>query len=284
MSIFIEAYLLMTLKVSDIDFDTLKDEVLSFFKEDHSTLVKVVPLEKQQHEVDLLKETLGSERFFFVIDLLNFEIQEVYGIQKWLGYSEKEFSLKQYWNQVMHPSRKQSLLLIARQLYETLCKGAYPLEFMVQRFASLTPLKHYNGHYVLAKKTSSTFQFDTGNRLTAYLNEFTIIGEYNGEALQPRMINANGEKETEKEKEIMQKAIACFLKMKVFTVNELQCIRKLAYNPDITQAEIANELNLSPHTVDTYYKRFLIKSRDFFSKEFRSVLDAALHLRHEGLL
>src|SRR5207237_686300 len=114
---------------------------------------------------------------------LNFEIQEVHGIQKWLGYSQKEFSLKQYWNQVMHPSRKQSLLLIAKRMYEVLCRGTYQLEFMVQRFATLTPLKHYKGHYLLVKKTSSVFQYDVRNRLTGYLNEFSIVSDYGGEAL-----------------------------------------------------------------------------------------------------
>src|SRR5689334_23090310 len=119
----------MSLKNLNIDFDSLRSDVLALFNEDHNELKKkfVVPVDAQQREVNLLKETLGSERFFFIVDLLNFEIQEVQGIQKWLGYPQKEFSLKQYWNQVMHPGRKQSLLLISRQMYNALCRGAYKL-------------------------------------------------------------------------------------------------------------------------------------------------------------
>src|SRR3982751_5534357 len=184
----------MSVKGLNIDFDSLRSDVLDLFNEDHNEINKnlVVSLEEQQREVDLLKETLGSERFFFIVDLLNFEIQEVHGIQKWLGYPQKEFSLKQYWNQVMHPGRKQSLLLISKQMYNVVCRGAYQLEFMVQRFATLTPLKHYNGHYLLAKKNASVFQYDVRNRLTAYLNEFTIVGDYDGEALNPSMYNSYG--------------------------------------------------------------------------------------------
>lgn len=266
------------------DFDELKNLVTSFFDENQSKMKFMVSLEKQQQEINLLNETLGNERFFFIVNLLNFEIQEVHGLQRWLGYSEKGFTLKQYWNQLMHPGQKQSLLLIARQMYEVLCKGTYPLQFMVQRFASLVPLKHRNGIYLLAKKTSSIFQYDDKNKLTAYLNEFTIIGDYNGEALNPRMYNSYGDKETAKEKEILKKTIASFLKMKIFTIGELQTIRKLAYNPGITQSEIAHELELSVHTIDTFYKRFLRKAREFFNVEFLTVLDAAVHLRKEGLL
>jgi DNA-binding CsgD family transcriptional regulator len=266
------------------DFDILKNKVQSFFDEDHEKIKFMVAPEKQQKEISLLQEMAGSGRFFFEVDLPGFELKNAHGIQRWLGYPEKEFSLKLYWNHLSHPSRKQSLLLLAQQLYETLCKGVYPLEFMVQRFSSWVPLKHYNGHYVLAQKTSSVFQYDNRNRLTSYLNEFTIIGDYQGEPMNPRMYNSYGERETVKEKEIMEKTIARFLGMKIFTASELQAIRKLAYHPQITQAEIARDLDRSIHTIDTYYKRFLSKAREFYKQDFASVSDAAQHLRKEGLL
>ena len=169
-------------------------------------------------------------------------------------------------------------------MYEVLCKGAYKLEFMVQRFGTLTPLKHYKGHYLLVKKISSIFQYDVHNRLTAYLNEFTIVSDYGGEALNPNMYNSYGEKEIVKQEEIMKKVMESFSKMKVFTVSELQVIRKLAYNPDVTQAKIASELGLSINTIDTYYKRFLEKARGFFCENFHTVHEAALRLKKEGLL
>jgi len=274
----------MPVKTVHSDFELLKNKVATYFGDDDSAIKLMVPPEKQQGEINLLKETVGNERFFFVIDLLRFEVEEVQGIQKWLGYSEKEFSLKQYWNQLMHPGQKISLLLIARRMYESLCRGAYPLQFMVQRFASLVTVKHYNGRYLLTKKTASVFQYDSKNRLIAYLNEFTIIGNYEGEALYPRIYNSYGERETVREKEILEKTTKDFLKMKVFTAGELQAIRKLAYNPGITQSKIAEELDLSVHTIETYDKRFLHKAREFYREEFLSVLDAAIHLRKEGLL
>ena len=81
----------------------------------------------------------------------------------------------------------------------------------------------------------------------------------------------------------MQKAIADFIRMKIFTVGELQT-SKLAYNPGRTQGDIAEELGLSVHTIDTYYKRFLRKAREFFNIKFMTVLEGAVYLRKEGLL
>ncbi|MBL7727966.1 MAG: hypothetical protein JNM68_09785, partial [Dinghuibacter sp.] len=225
-----------------------------------------------------------NERFYFVVNLPDFELQQATGIQKWLGYPEKEFSLKKYWDHVVHPGRKQSLQLIVEEMYAMLCNGTFPLQFMVQRFAVLLPVKHYQGHYLLAKKTASIFQYDKKNRLVAYLDEFTIIGEYHEEPVGMRIFNETGERETEKEKEIRTKAIERFLGMRVFSVNELQVARKLAYNPGITKPEIAREFDRSVHTIDTYYKRFLKKARGFFDSDFPTVQDAAGYLKNEGLL
>jgi DNA-binding CsgD family transcriptional regulator len=273
----------MPIKNQHSNFDVLKSEVFSYFNEDHNKIQLVVSEAEQRKETNVLKETMDNERFFFVVNMLTFDIEERCGIQKWLGYSEKEFSFKQYWNQVIHPA-KQFLFILARQLYATACQGKIPLNFMGQRFASLVPLKHYKGHYLLAKKTASTFQYDTNSRLIAYVNEFTIIGNYDGEPLQPRMYNFHGQKEPLAEKEIIQKVIASFIGMKIFTINELQVARKTAYNPRITQAQIAKELGLSVHTVNTYYKRFLNKAREFFGKDFLTLLEASIYLRKEGLL
>lgn len=270
-------------KPLNIAFDIIKAQAVSFFNEDHKKIQLVVSPDEQQREINLLRETLGSERFFFVVDLLKFKVTAIHGVQRWLGYSEKEFSLKQYMNDVFHPGHQLSKLLITSQIFEAYCKGKYPLGFMVQRFGSVVPLRHYNGHYLLTKKTSSVFQYDINNRMTAYLNEFTIVGNYQGEALSPRLHTSNGNREVEKEEFILQKVIDSFQNMKVFTDREIQIARKVAYNRGITQAQIAQDLNISVNTVDTYYKRFLSKARNLFDEDFPTAVSAATYLSKEGL-
>jgi hypothetical protein len=274
----------MSAKFLDTDFNKLKSFVQSLFVESPSCFQKMVTVEEQEQEIDLLRQTLGGERFLFIIDMADFEISKLVGINRWLGYSESQFSLQEYWDNVVHPQCQKSLLMIAHQLYGSLCTGKYPLQFMVQRYSSRVALKHRDGHYVLAKKTSSIFQYDDHNRLLSYMNEFTIIGDYDGEPLEPRMYNSFGDRETEKENEILAKTMEKFLNMKIFSPKELQTARKLAYDIDATQSSIAAEFNVSRYTIDTFYKRFLDKARNFFGKEFRSANEAAVFLRKEGLL
>lgn len=274
----------MNNKQFDTNFYNLRQYVQSFFEEDPIPIEGMVSGTEQQQEIELLKQTLGGERFFFIIDMPAFEIVQSVGISKWLGYSDTQFKLHDYWEQVVHPECKISLLMIAHQLYGSLCTGKYPLQFMVQRYSGRIALRHRNGHYLLAKKTSSIFQYDSKSRLLGYLNEFTIIGDYNGEPLEPRMYNSSGEREVEKEKEIMERTMQKFLEMKIFSAKELQTARILAYDSEATQGSIADQFNVSRHTVDTFYKRFLEKARNFFGKEFRSATEAAVFLRKDGLL
>ena len=271
----------MPKKKFPFDFESLKKHVTSLF----DTMPgdpQVDPL-VQQKEIDLLKQTSGSGRFFFTIDLVSFEIDTCFGVQRWLGYNEKEFTLKKYWN-IIHPGKQMSLMGVALQLYDSLCTGKYKLDYMVQRYSSRVALKHYNGKYLLFQKTSSVFQFDKNNKLVSYMNEFTRLGQYKNEPLEPDFFSSNGMEETTRGEEILKKTIDQFLGMKVFSHSEFQVARIIAYNPTNTQAQIAKTLGVSPHTVDTFCRRFLTKARNYFKTDFSSVAEAAVYLKREGLL
>lgn len=262
-------------------FKDLKDFVLSLTPP--SPIHYVVSKEQQEIEIFSLKQTLGSRRFFFVTNLENYEIESAQGIERWLGYSEHDFTMKKYLDYVVHPGRRKSMIMVATQIFDACCRGKYSLNFMVQRYNSLVALKHYNGNYLLANKISSVFQYDKNNCLTAYLNEFTIIGDYHDQPMEPAFFLSTGENE-QRGKEILQKTIEQFLQLGVFTDREFQLARKLAYEPYATKQQIAHELDLSVHTVDEYGKRFLTKARAFFQKQFLSVAEAAIYLKKEGLM
>lgn len=237
----------------------------------------------QDHELASLKRTIGSQRFFFVVDLASFEITQQAGIERWLGYSEKDFSLKQYWK-LVHPGLQKTAHIVFVQMIDILCSGKFSLEFMVQRYSSLTALRHRNGEYLLLKRTASVFQYDKDNRLTEYLNEFTVVGKYGGEPLSPVFFTDKGKPEDERGRIVMQQVLENFLGLKIFSVNEFHVARILAYNAGITQKKVAEILGKSPNTIDTYCKRFLNKARAYFHHEFSTAPEAAKYLQKNGLL
>jgi len=264
------------------NFDQLREHVVNLFPE--KLAPPAVSKEQQENALSALHDTIGGQRFYFLVDMPTFTIIRCAGIQTWMGHPEKEFSLKQYWN-LVHPGNQVAAHTVFLQMANILCTGQFELQFMVQRYSSLTTLKHYNGHYVLCKRTASVFQYDKENRLTEYLNEFTIIGPYKGEPLSPSFFTNTGGQETERGKIILDKVKSNFPGMKFFSDSELRLANILAdRTPGITQQKIAEKLKLSPNTIDTYYKRFLKKARTYFHIDFTNAQEAATYLREAGLL
>lgn len=271
------------------DFTSLKEFVLKLNHVQNEKQEFVVSQADMAKELKLLKQSCHDERFFFVIDIPSFSIEYMYGVEKWLGYNEKIFSLKQYWDKVVHAGFKKSLLLISYPIYELLCVGNFPLNFLTLRFSGKLALRHYKGHYLLVKKTSTIFQFDTKNRLIKYIDEFTIIGEFNEKnvlenSFTSRFYNAANKTEEEMKDELLKGMTAYFNRLKIFSATELQIARKIAYSPGITKTEIAKDFSLSPSTIQTFCNRFLEKARTFFNQDFPTTEIAALYLKQEGLL
>lgn len=263
------------------DYEVFREHVLSLVPP--HPIEYSVTAEQQQKEISLLKDTLGSRRFFFVTNLENYELEHINGIERWLGYSERDFCMKKYLD-IIHPGRKKSVMMIALTLYNTLCRGEYTLNFMVQRYSSLVALKHYKGHYILANKISSIFQYDRNNCLTACLHEFTIINDvYSGEPLVPKFFTSSGDDE-QRGIEILQKTIDHFLNLKVFSPKEMQVARKIAYEPGIKQKELSEYMGVSVDDLHQYYSRFLKKAREYFHHDFANTVEAAMYLKKEGLL
>lgn len=269
------------MKSSDIfDFEYLKNYVLTLMPK--PPVNYVVTQAQQQREIESLKATIGGRRFFFVVNLENFELEHVYGINRWLGYSENDFTMKWYLEHLVHPGKRKSVILVAKQLYDTLCTGKYQLS-MAQRYKNWIALRHYNRHYILANKISSIFQYDANNCMTAYINEFTIIGDYDGQPLGPEIFNDDGSLEP-RGAEILQATIQKFLKSGIFTDRQLQIARKMAYESGIRKGQIANEFGVEESTIKELGDRFKDNAEGFFHQKFKKVADAAVFMRKEGLL
>jgi|GEM_PF-4039553 len=271
-------------------FDQLREEVLSYYNEPPENYVPVVSEERQQQELNLLKDTVHHERFFFSVNMFTFEIEHSAGIDKWLGYGENDFTLKKYWNHIVHEGNKKALLLVSNVMYKLLGTGFYPLEFVVQRFTGVIALKHYEGHYIVARKASSVFQYDQKNRLLSYIDEFTIINnnveeeELTSQSFAARITNVRGINETDKEDEILSLVTKSFNKLKVFTEQEFQLLRQIAYTPGITRAVLAGKFNITVNTISTVYSRLLTKAKQFFDKDFATVESVSRYMKNEGLL
>lgn len=240
---------------------------------------------KQEKEIKLLIETVKYERFFFVVDLIKKEVLYTNGLQKWMGYNDDDFSLLKYF-QILHPKHLESLNMLAQATFQTANSGKYKVAFMEQKYIVQLPIKHIEGHYLLTKRTLSPFQIDQDGRVTAYLNEFSIIGKHEpSHALEPWLVDSNGNQMNEAALEIRTRTDEILNKLKrprPFSVQHLRILRKIAYEKDINFKQIAKSLQIKPASMETHSRRLLENARIYFENDdFKNLRDVALYAKRE---
>ena len=244
--------------------------------------LKMVSKEKQNRETQLLAETLHYDRFFFVINLHDCKIEHVHGVERWLGYPDKDFTLLKFL-QIIHPSHLGAHHLTATQLITGLMRGDWKVEFMKQRYITTIALQHSKGHYILFKRLASVFQYNNKHQLLEYVNEFTWMGEYNEESYKIAATDAQGTKLPWLD-DVLQRTRQAFQNGKFLSFQELRILRKYAYAPDISVAEIAQSFKVMESTVVTHKRRALSKAEDIFHIHFENIKQLARFLREQGLI
>jgi DNA-binding CsgD family transcriptional regulator len=242
----------------------------------------VVPADRQRKALELLDEEVSHERFYFVFNLQNCELEHVRGVERWLGYSGKEFTVSRYLG-CIHPGQSIQLNLIAASMYRILCSGVFKLQFSTQRYISFVGLRHNKGEYTLFKKTTSVFQYDRENRLLAQLNVFDKIDDYEHSPLNPRITEIQGLQKEDFERAVFNMTLQQFMEKKYFSEREFAVLKLYSGNSGITTRELAEALKVQTTTINTYNKRILAKAKEIFTHPFNEAREVAFFLKKEKI-
>ncbi len=246
--------------------------------------------EKQLDEIEKLKYTVPYEQFFFVLNLANRQLEYVNGVNSWLGYSNEQFSLYDYFK-IIHPFHLSAITMSAMATFDTANSGEFNVKFMQHRVVAHLPLLNSNGKYYLTKRTLYPFQMDKiSKKITAYLNHFVIIKEYHElDTLDLRVGNESIFGDGPEEGKVLKSRRMHVLNhamLKTFNHKEIKLLNLLAENPEITQKEMAETLQIKLDTLrKTTNSRILSKARELTgSAAFQNLKEVALYLKKEGLL
>ncbi len=263
------------------------DKAIEVIAKKNNALSKLQVSEAEQlAEIESLSEVILYEKFFFVVDVINQKIVHPQGIKKWLGYDEKNFSLKAYF-ECIHPSQLPFLIELANATYKITTELDYPFSFREQQYVVDIALKHHHGNYILCKRSLSPWQWQAHGKkhfLTHYLLEFTITNhhiENLNTDLSPRIYDRNGNKLANYEKLIKEECSkAIENRNKIFSPQELRILRKFAYNQDIKSEEIAESFKITKETVHTLNRRIMKKGKYFMTENnFKHTKELAMCLR-----
>lgn len=243
---------------------------------------KQVTAAMQHNEIELLKETVRYERFFFVLDLHHWTIREVHGVGRWLGYDDDEFNLTTFLS-IMHPVQTEAHNASATILIEGSMRGDWPIEFMKHRYVTQMALRHKNGDYLLVKRLASVFQYNEEHKLLEYINEFTILDQYRGEPYSIRVAKGDGSY-LNWEAEMIERIKAFFKDKSLFSFQEIRILRKYAYHDDIDSKKISDFFKIKPSTIHTHHRRILKKAERLFNRKFENAREVAHYMKDQWLL
>jgi len=247
-----------------------------------ATYTHIVPESKQREELELLKPTLRYDRFIFVLDLHNMVIKHAHGIEKMLGYSDKDFTLLKFL-QIIHPAHFLTHNISATTMIEGLMHGDWPVEFIKHRYITDICLVHANKTPYMFKRLGCPFQYDEKHRLLEYLNEFTLIDEYKeGAPYHIRALHEDGSKTWEDDVE--KRLSSAFYNENLFSDREIQVLRKFAYEDDASALTISHDLKIERSTVEKFNKRSLQKAFELFHVKFNTAKELGGFLRSQRLL
>jgi|GEM_PF-2959751 len=266
-------------------------ELLNLYKLTAVPLLEVaednamVSEERQAAKFNSLTAALEGEGFFFVVNLHTMELQDIYGVEKLLGYSHHSFDFYRYLD-IVHPSHVYPNTEASKATLTGLYKGEIPLHFYTHRYNSEIALRKYDGNYIFCKRTACVFQFNKKNQLTAYINIFTVIStEYTGQPFSVSSASDEGENATILH-DLLELAKRNFEKLKYFTDREMDVLEQYAYSEGnrVPVSEIALRLGVEKSTVIEYNKRIISKAEIPFRKKFSSAYDVALQLKKAKLI
>lgn len=258
-------------------YEALRDEFLPL-----SHYQKCVAAEDQEREIQLLKETIRFERFFFVMDLHGLKIRHTHGLERWLGYADQSFTLMDFLD-VIHPAHVAAHHLSAIGLLEGLLRGDWPVEFMKHRYNNLIALRHRNGHYLCFKRLACVFQYNEKHQLMEYVNEFTLVSDYKGQPYSVGALNEDGSPLVWLD-EVLKRIRLLFQNKNLFSFQELRILRKYAYKPQLSSAQIAEAFKIEGSTLITHKKRIQNKAEGLFQKRFENIWQVAAALKEQGMI
>ncbi|MGL4631031.1 MAG: hypothetical protein ACRCVT_07475 [Leadbetterella sp.] len=243
----------------------------------------------QNQVVKDLSNTIKYEQFFFVLNLLNREIEHCHGLSNWLGYRDENFKFIDYVRNI-HPRHKDSLNLNALSAIKLSQARQFEVRFMNQKIVAMFPIRHNNGSYFLVKRSLYPFQIDENGLVLAYLNHFVIIKEYTEDDVIEARVGKENVIESPLENAFFSdlkknEGIGILKKMKLNDF-EIEVLKLVNQFPDLTQDELANKMDINAITFKkTNSKRILEKFRTHYNLEKNFTLkDAAQYLKKEGLI
>ncbi len=301
---------------------TLDTKLISLFIEDvheylpHGDYVPAVT--QAEHDEVLLELQKNNKRgFSFVFCHETGKIKHAFGVRKWLGYPDKEFSMGQYL-EITHPTHKLPHWLNGSSSWALLDRNKDIVKFYDATSVYIQALEDAEKKYMLWRVETSVFQFTKEGKCLQFLQEFSIIKPYDNEVFTMYYFDKSGHRaDLLKKMEILKKEK--FAKAEIFSKQEMKVLKiqageasplldkEIAKRITITKRGQktlrANQINQATHNtlnpnseissankyisesaVSTYNKRIILKAQEYLFINPHNTWQVARYLHLLGVI
>lgn len=249
--------------------------------------IPCVSADEQATELNQLAQTLTHERFYFVANYKAGGLFEhVNGVADNLGFTNDTFQVADYFSSI-HPGALPSLRQMAQIALRVTAAANFPLAFVQNKLVVQLPIRRSTGEWWLCRRTLSPWQFDNQRRIWAVLNEYVFVKPFDGEALSPYVIAANGMRSEALEQVLRTQNFEYLLEnaqTRPFTVSELRIARKLSYQHTLSVRELSIAFKTSERTMETHLRNIRKKASEHFQQSFPTSLEAVRYIRAQALV
>jgi|GEM_PF-6021145 len=262
-------------------------QLLATLHPDPEARQRMVPADKQQTTLKRLRSELQSEQFFMVVDLLTLSIVTAGGWRE-MGYDDNSLTFRQYMDMVPNRGTYQTMVLMAGQTFRM--ANQQLVRFASPAFIATVPLRHASGRVLLVKRTITPWQYSADGYILAYLSEFTIIKDYEGEPMSPRFRGLPPEIEQTFLQAISTAFATIGAAQNPFQPKEMEILRLYAnhpaHEPALTIQAVSQLTGNTKETVKSYQKAIVAKARELYEDQVTldTTRDVALFLKRSGLL
>lgn len=216
-------------------------------------------------DITELKKTIIIEgQALYLMNYKERKISYTKGVQKLLGYTSKEFTMKLATSDFLHPKQKNVVSLLINSTIALAARGN--VDIKNAKFNLLYKVKHKNGKYMDIFRQTGVFESDEDGRMASTYSLITdVTGLMDADKVKWSLSGSDSAFLHALEKEIIA------LNQSIFSTKEWEVIRLL--KKGMSSKDIAAELNNSVHTIDTHRRKILKKANCLNTVELIHFLD-----------
>ncbi len=227
--------------------------------------------------------TEADEKFYFVINLQNLQLEYIQGLQKALGH-EEEISLEGFF-QLVHPEYMEAYLMWAVSAYQVAFQNRELVIPLRQSYRITIPIRHRNGKYYWYSQHVTAIRIDAEGHIVCQLNTYYYEGEWSRFNIRPfeACLSQGNQQSPSWERQLNTHMATNFL-LDRFRNSEIELLRLYAEGHQTASEIMAVREGWSKHVIYEYNKNILQKAHRVTRFEFREAKDVALYFREKGYI